>query len=137
MIIIKSRNTVQKTLILNTVRSMKNHPTADEIYEAVCNLCPGISKGTVYRDLNRLALSGEIRRVAMANAPDRYDLTAYNHAHCRCSVCGKVYDYRLKVEPELDTDGTENFDFEADSIDVVVHGVCKICKDTDMSAESC
>lgn len=125
MILINQRNTVQKTLILQTVRSMTNHPTADEIFEKVSAVCPGISKGTVYRDLNRLADNGEILRVAVANSPDRYDLTSHGHAHCRCSVCNRVFDYRLRVAPELDDEGNEGF--AAKSMDIIINGICKEC----------
>ena len=89
-------------------------------------LCPGISKATVYRDLNRLADSGEILRVAVANAPDRYDLTARSHAHCRCGECGRVFDYKLRVNPEFDDEGNEGF--TASSFDIIVNGTCKECR---------
>jgi Fe2+ or Zn2+ uptake regulation protein len=104
---------------------MTNHPTADEVYEKVQVLCPIISKGTVYRDLNRLADNGEILRIAVANAPDRYDLTRGRHTHCRCEVCGRVFDYHLRVEPELDAEGNANF--HAENFDIVVNGVCRDC----------
>lgn len=119
------RNTVQKTMILQTVRGMRNHPTADEVYERVSAACPNISRGTVYRDLNRLADNGEILRVAVANAPDRFDLTVAQHTHCLCTVCGRVFDYRLRIEPELDDAGNPNF--TAERIDIVVRGVCADC----------
>ena len=120
------RNTVQKTLLLETVCSMTNHPTADEIYEIVSQKCPGISKGTVYRGLNQLAEDGKILRVAIANAPDRYDFTVGSHAHCICNTCGRVFDYKLLCEPRFDPSGKG--DFEAVSIDIIVRGVCAECK---------
>ena len=101
------RNTVQKTLILEAVCSMRTHPTADEIYEIVSKKCPAISKGTVYRGLNQLAEDGKILRVAIANAPDRYDLTVGDHAHCICNGCGRVFDYRLVRDPEFDQTNTD------------------------------
>lgn len=119
------RSTVQKTLILKTVYEMTNHPTADEVYEKVSLICPNISKGTVYRDLNLLADKGMILRVTVANAPDRYDLTTKNHAHCLCTKCGRVFDYLFTTMPELDN--RLNDGFVADSYNIMVKGLCKIC----------
>ena len=126
------RNTVQKTLLLEAVCSMTTHPTADEIYEIVSERCPGISKGTVYRGLNQLAEDGKILRVAIANAPDRYDLTVGDHAHCICNECGRVFDYRLLRDPEIDK---SNGDFNVTSIELVLRGKCSECnaKDSEFS----
>ena len=118
------RNTVQKTLILEAVCSMTTHPTADEIYEKVSERCPGISKGTVYRGLNQLAEDGKILRVGIANAPDRYDLTLGDHAHCICNECGRVFDYRLLRDPEIDK---SNGDFKVTSMELVLRGRCNEC----------
>ncbi len=121
-----ARSTVQRTMILKTVRAMTNHPTADAVFEGVAAVCPAISKATVYRDLNQLAAHGEIRRIAVANAPDRYDLTSGPHTHCICTVCGRVFDYRLRTEPELDD--ARNDGFSSESFDVMVNGICKDCR---------
>lgn len=104
---------------------MRNHPTADEVYEKVSETCPNISRGTVYRDLNLLAECGDILRVAVANAPDRYDLTTMRHSHCLCGSCGRVFDYALKTEPELseDSDG-----FLATGYELIVRGTCGECR---------
>lgn len=116
------RNTVQRTLILSAVQSMTNHPTAEEIYEQVVKICPGLSKGTVYRDLNQLASDGEIIRVAVANAPDRFDLTVREHAHGFCTACGKVFDIDLDAFPHV-----QSTSFQVQRMDVLASGLCKEC----------
>ncbi len=127
MITIKKRNTVQKTLILETVRSMTDHPTAEDVYAEVEKRCPNISRATVYRDLNSLATDGEILRVAIANASDRYDLTTVYHAHSRCSVCGKVFDCQISSYPVADADVNDGF--VAKSVDIIVNGICRNCRE--------
>ncbi len=119
------RNTVQKSLILDTVRSMTTHPTADEVYDAVSEKCSGIGRATVYRVLKSLSEEGLILRVAVANAPDRFDLTTHPHAHCHCSRCGRVYDFKLPsfTLPDIDKNG-----FEPCDINVMVGGVCRHCR---------
>ncbi|MDD6022222.1 MAG: Fur family transcriptional regulator [Acutalibacteraceae bacterium] len=120
-----TRNTIQRSLVLKAVLGLHNHPTADEIYDEVIKVCPSISKGTVYRNLNLLAESGEIRRVAVANAPDRYDFAVYPHAHFRCKACGRVFDYVI-AEKELIND-RDNPDLKASDYDLVFSGLCKNC----------
>lgn len=121
------RNTIQRTLVLDAVRGMNTHPTADEVFEAVAAKCPGISKGTVYRNLNALAQQGELLRVPVANAPDRFDHTLGTHCHCRCLTCGNVYDYNL--EYEIAFADRLNPDFSATDYELIINGYCKKCKE--------
>ena len=122
----EKRSTIQKSLISSAVLSMDNHPTADEIYAEVLKRCPNISKGTVYRNLNQLAESGEILRVQVANAPDRYDHTLGDHSHFYCRSCGKVYDYQLQtpVLPQPDL----NPELQVLTCDVIFSGYCSSCQ---------
>ena len=55
---VQRRNTRQRKLVLDAVRQSYNHPTADEIYNAVRAQDDKISRGTVYRNLNLLADAG-------------------------------------------------------------------------------
>ena len=55
----KNRNTLQRRLVLETVRRMRNHPTAEEIYLAIAAENPLISKATVYRNLKLLSEQGD------------------------------------------------------------------------------
>mgnify|MGYP002696605807 FL=1 len=43
----KNRNTLQRRLVLETVRRMHNHPTADEIFREISAENSLISKATV------------------------------------------------------------------------------------------
>lgn len=49
-----TRNTLQESLVFVAVNELRNHATADEIYELIVKKYPGISRGTVYRNLNKL-----------------------------------------------------------------------------------
>lgn len=119
------RNTIQRTLVKDAVMAMTCHPTADEIYDEVLKKCPGISKGTVYRNLNRLADEGEILRVAVANAPDRFDRTACPHCHFRCLECGHVCDFQLAHDLEIDQ--RLNPGFVVKDYELVINGYCSEC----------
>ena len=122
----KQRNTIQKMLIIDAVKSSKEHPTAEQIYSAVAEKCPNISRGTVYRNLNLLASEGDILRVPVPNGPDRFDSTTRPHCHCCCLDCGRVYDYELPHGVEL---GEEmNQDFLVRDYELMINGWCRECR---------
>ncbi|MBR7142676.1 MAG: transcriptional repressor [Clostridia bacterium] len=100
MIFIRERNTVQRELILETVRSLHTHPTAEEIYGQVTARCPSVSRATVYRNLHQLAEEGKILHIGVANGPDRFDGTVSQHCHFHCKKCGKLLDLEL-ADPVL------------------------------------
>lgn len=120
------RNTFQKSTILATVRGMISHPSADEVYTEVLKKIPSISRATVYRNLGSMAEEGLIRRIAVANAPDRFDFNLEDHCHCRCNICGAVYDHPFKIE--FLSEDFLNEEFTATGYEFVINGVCRACK---------
>ena len=51
------RYSKQRELVLQKVEQLCDHPTAEEIFDLAARECPGLSLGTVYRNLNSLVLS--------------------------------------------------------------------------------
>lgn len=66
--------------------------TAEEVYAEAIKEMPKIALGTVYRNLNELVQDGIIRKIRVADGPDRFDKTVKPHEHIICSVCGGVFD---------------------------------------------
>ena len=124
------RNTIQKQLVLETVRSMTNHPTAEEIYGKITMQHPTISKGTVYRNLNLLADQGEILRVQIPNTADRFDFNTAHHYHVRCQHCGKVFDVSIPYFENLEKNINQTDGFLLLSHDIVFSGICPSCQTT-------
>ena len=56
------RYSKQRELVLRTVEQLCDHPTAEEIFDKAAPECPGLSLGTVYRNLNSLVEAGMVRR---------------------------------------------------------------------------
>ena len=86
------RYSKQRELVMQTVQNLCDHPTAEEIYDAAVKECPGLSLGTVYRNLNSLVEAGRVRRVSIPGQADRFDHTRAWHSHLYCTVCGGVTD---------------------------------------------
>ena len=56
------RYSKQRELVLQKVEQLCDHPTAEEIFDLAARECPGLSLGTVYRNLNSLVEAGRVRR---------------------------------------------------------------------------
>jgi Fur family ferric uptake transcriptional regulator len=94
-----SRMTKQRRIILEALRSVTTHPTAEELYAMVRERLPRISLGTVYRNLDFLTGSGAIRQLASVGSVRRFDGDTGMHYHVRCAICGRVGDVRADRPP--------------------------------------
>lgn len=122
------RTTKQKELIRTCVTEHKNHPTADEIYLAVRARDAKISRGTVYRNLNSMALEGELMQVKLPGA-DRFDFNNSDHYHIICSVCGRVEDvFSVPYREENDLLAEQEMCFKSISHQTFFEGICPECK---------
>ena len=92
----KHRTTRQRQVILDVVRRADGHPTADEVYDAVRKILPRISMGTVYRNLDILAASGQIVKLEPDRPQMRFDAHTEEHYHLTCMRCGRIEDLPVK-----------------------------------------
>lgn len=122
-----SRNTVQKNVIYNALCRLKNHPTADELYENIHTEFPSISKTTVYRVLGQLAESGVVLRVKINEGADHFDHQTHPHFHIRCTKCGRVDDVETENIGELQSKVTDSCGFLITGVSVQFEGVCSKC----------
>lgn len=121
------RNTKQKEIVLNAVRSRMDHPKAEDIYNDVNKVDSKISLGTVYRNLDILEEEGKINEIVIPGA-NRYDLNLNLHNHFICEKCGKVFDISLKYDCSLDNIVSEE-GFSIKSHQTVFKGLCKECRE--------
>lgn len=124
-----SRNTVQRTIIAGALRELANHPTADEVYEAVHEEHPTIGRATVYRTLGRLADESAIGRVRINNGADRFDHRPFAHYHVRCVRCGRVDDVMIPLlSSEVDEAAARASGYQIDGHSLQFDGVCPACQ---------
>ncbi|MEA4911689.1 MAG: transcriptional repressor [Oscillospiraceae bacterium] len=122
------RSTVQRRLVLETVRRLRDHATADEVYDAIKKEHPSVSRATVYRNLNLLAQSGEIKRVEVPNGADRFDHRTQNHYHAECLRCGKLIDVDMEYMESLENRIADPKGFEYLGHDILFKGFCEDCR---------
>ncbi|OUO89016.1 transcriptional repressor [Gordonibacter sp. An230] len=122
-----TRNTIQRALVLESVRSLRNHPTSADVYESVREHHPSISRATVYRNLGVLASRGEVLRVEVPNGADRYDFRTAPHCHAVCRMCGGVFDIEVS-QVDLMSQVSDAHGFSIERHAIIFEGVCAQCR---------
>lgn len=122
------RHTIQSALVYETVNKLKCHATADEIYEDIIKAYPSISRGTVYRNLNRLAQEGKIRKLTIPGGADCFDHICQEHYHVRCEQCGRVFDVDMDHIADLDKKIKNTQGFLFTGCDIIFRGICPKCR---------
>ena len=87
------KSTHQRIVVFKALQELKNHPSADRIYEAVHPDNPSISLATVYNTLDILVEAGLAKRVLSGKGPVRYDPRIDNHHHLICSNTKEIIDF--------------------------------------------
>ena len=117
----------QRELIYRTVMENRVHPTADFVYNSLKKELPNLSLGTVYRNLQQLAESGQILRLHIPDQPDRFDGDISPHYHSICSVCGKVDDVQVEYFKEIDIVVQQKLNVTVCSHDTIFKIICEKC----------
>ncbi len=121
------RNTIQKQLVIDTVNELHTHPSAEEIYNAVVEKAPHISKATVYRNLAHLSEIGEILKIEVPNASDRFDFNTKPHHHMKCTMCGRLSDVEFSKELDVMGNAKSVMGDTLTGYQLLFAGVCKSC----------
>lgn len=122
------RNTVQRTEVLEVVRSADGHLTAGEIFERVRKKDPKIAYGTVYRTLHLLAEKGLIAELTFADEASRYDRRTERHDHVHCLECGLLVDVDVPIALIARHVAEEQSGFAVSSHHTVFAGTCPACR---------
>lgn len=106
---------------------MDSHPTADSVYDAVRKEIPGISLGTVYRNLRLLAAKGELMAMESTGCLSRFDGCTEVHHHFRCDVCGRLFDIEEMLGSEIDREVEAQTGFKVRGHALEFRGICAEC----------
>ncbi len=131
-----ARNTVQRTIVLEALRGLANHPTADEVFDAIHAEHPSISKATVYRLLNKLSEDGDALKVKINNGADHFDHQVFDHYHVRCTVCGRVDDVDVPALDGLEADASKTSGYRILGHTLQFDGVCPACQEAGAGADA-
>ena len=116
----------QREALLKELRSRKDHPTADTLYQKLREDYPKISLGTVYRNLALLCEMGEIKKIPCGDGSERYDGYVAAHDHFVCSGCGRVIDLDGAVMKTATKVNNKEIGC-VDDYSLIYYGLCKEC----------
>jgi len=123
----KSRNTRQRTVILEILGESCAHPTAEAIYLEARKTLPNISLGTVYRNLNVLRDQGLAREIRpTGESSSRFDGNCLPHAHFYCTECVTMIDLPLPASLQENRWDEEEVG-SVSTMDLQLVGVCALC----------
>ena len=118
----------KRDAILACLRATTEHPGADWIYEHVREEIPGISLGTVYRNLSLFKEQGTIISVGTVKGVERFDGNTNPHVHFICQDCGKIVDlHGLAVPEEMNNAVTRDTGGRVESCSLSFTGTCSDC----------
>ena len=121
------RNTKQLSFILDTIKMMPRHFTADDVYEEVKKEYPGLGQATVFRNLNKMAEEGILLRIEVPGGAREYELMAPKHYHAKCMKCGKLFDIEMDYMPNLEKKVKDAHGFQFSGHDIIFTGLCSSC----------
>lgn len=85
--------TPQRVAVLETIKKLNNHPTAENIIEHIRQTHPNIATGTVYKVLDVLTDHRLINRVKTERGIMRYDAVMEKHHHLYSAESDRIEDY--------------------------------------------
>jgi len=114
-------------LILDAVRELDIHATAEQVYAHVVEKHPSISKATVYRNLNQMSDAGELLNIGSFYGSTHYDHNCHQHYHFICDGCRQIFDINARLsDVYADITGMDGFEIKGHNLSF--NGLCRDCK---------
>jgi Fe2+ or Zn2+ uptake regulation protein len=86
------RPTSARVALLESLRSKRDHPTADQLTERLRKSGHRVGRATVYQNLERMADAGVIRCITTDDGLRRFDATLEPHQHVISLSSGRIDD---------------------------------------------
>ena len=114
--------------ILAAIQGTDCHPSAEWVYQQLKPSHPGLSLGTVYRNLIFFRQQGLIQSVGVVGGQERFDGTLTPHSHFVCDCCGSVLDLP-DIHPDgvLDQTVSRQYGLSVQRHELTFHGLCQSC----------
>lgn len=118
--------TPQRLAILEYIDGNKNHPSAENIHEAVSRKYPMMSLATVYKTLETLKQRGDLIELTIDPKRRRYDPETKPHHHLICITCKKIVDIEAELSLTIPDELKEGFEVTGNHVEF--YGICSNCR---------
>ena len=118
----------KRSAILASLRQTKQHPSAEELYQALQQQHQDISRATIYRNLAFFRDQGLIQSLGTVNGIERFDGDITPHDHFVCSKCSCVQDLpRMQMPEDFLGGAAEKLSCRIDGYRLMFAGICQHC----------
>ncbi len=121
------RLTEQRRAIIELLQKTEDHPAADWVYDRLKKKLPGVSLGSVYRNLRVLVDQGLVKENKYQDGVTRYCTNLKPHHHLFCTECGRVVDIEVDINGDLKERIEREHKFVIRSVYIEFRGVCSEC----------
>ncbi len=121
------RVTPQRRIVLEELKKVRTHPTAQEVFELVQKCDKSVSLATVYRSLDFLVEQGLANKLKVRGKQSRYDADLTQHCHLVCKKCGKVSDCFDVKNLKIDSKEIKKNGFCPCLDFLEIPGICRDC----------
>ncbi|MEE9542975.1 MAG: transcriptional repressor [Thermodesulfobacteriota bacterium] len=121
--------TPQRIAILEFLEGNTDHPSADDIYQAIRLTHPTVSIATVYNTVETLRDKGFIIEITIDPERKHYDPNANRHHHIICTDCAKIGDIFEDYSETLNLPIEMMREFTLTGNHINFYGLCRDCID--------
>lgn len=122
------RLTAARWAIIRYLDGNRDHPTAQEIHEALLPEHPGLSLTTVYSTLSLLESVGAVAGMRSGPSGRRFDANPEPHVNLVCRFCGCVTDVEVDGLSPLVQQAARDAGFGIVDVTVEARGCCSDCR---------
>ena len=130
--------TKQTAAILEAIKHIgQGHFTASQIADKMKQDGQGVGLSTIYRLLDQLVQSGQVRMYHLSpTSPACYELAegtresedCHRHYHFKCKECGLLFHISCTKINQFTEHILSEHEFHIDYANTVFYGICKSCK---------
>lgn len=124
-------STRQKSLILDFIKESSSHLTVADIVSGLKLKGYSIGTATVYRALERLCATGEIKKFVIdergAACYQLSDAECNSHFHLKCLGCGRLIHLDCEFLSKMESHILDDHGFTVSSGKTVIYGYCSEC----------
>ncbi len=123
------RLTEPRRIVWDVLTQAGGHLTADEVADRVSTEDPSVNRSSIYRSLALFTDLGLVRESNLGGESTSYWEVAHpdDHFHVRCLSCGSVEHHADDVVAGVRAHLSEEHDFQAGRVDLIVSGLCRSC----------
>lgn len=121
------KHSKQRDALLELLRSVTCHPTAEWLWAELRRDYPKMSLATVYRNLGVLCENGDAIRIDVGDGNVHYDAQTFDHNHFFCTECRRLSDIGGNELDDVDSLLERKYGVSISSHSFIFYGVCREC----------